>query len=112
MRNPQMKQRRKSERGAALLLVVFAASLILMLLMAVHVMTFTSGRVIKRQLVSRGQAMNAANAGLTEGLAWFVHQRQQPVTTFDPKSDLNGVCTHTPRHNPLVFESEEPAVGI
>jgi hypothetical protein len=83
-----------------------------MLLMAVHVMTFTSGSAIKRQLVSRGQAMNAANAGLTEGLSWFVHQRQQPVTTFDPKSDPGGVCTHTPRHSPTVFESEDPSIGI
>lgn len=105
-------RRRDSERGAALILVIFAASLILMLLMTVHIMTYTSGRAITRQLASKGQATNAANAGLTEGLSWFVHQRQQPVATFDPKSDTGGVCTHTPRHSPLVYESEDPAIGI
>jgi len=112
MRNRPERRRRDGERGAALLLVIFAATLILMLLMTVHVMTYTSGRAIKRQLVSQGQAVNAANAGLTEGLSWFVHRRQQPVSNFDPQSDIGGVCTHTPRHSPLVFESEDPAIGI
>lgn len=106
------ENKRKRERGAALILLVFASSVILMLLMAIHIMTLTSGRALRRQLVSKGQAMNAANAGLTEGLSWFVHQRQQPVTEFDPKSDPDGVCTHTPRHSPTVFESEDPSIGI
>ena len=107
-----MVRRRDGERGAALVLVLFASALILLMLMAVHVMTWTSGRTISRQLASQGQATSAAMAGLTDGLSWFVHQRQQPVTAFDPKSDTGGVCTHTPRHTPLVFESEDPAAGI
>ncbi len=107
-----MKRANNSERGAALVLVIFASSLILLLLMTIHVMTYTSGRAITRQLASQGQATNAAAAGLTEGLSWFVHQPQQPVTAFDPKSDTGGVCTHIPPHSPLVFESEQPAAGI
>ena len=104
--------KKDGERGAALVLVIFASSLILLLLMAIHIMTWTSGKAISRQLASQGQATNAASAGLTEGLSWFVHQRQQPVTAFDPKSDTGGVCTHVPPHTPLVFESEDPAAGI
>ncbi|HWW60137.1 MAG TPA: hypothetical protein VN181_02105, partial [Thermoanaerobaculia bacterium] len=65
-----------------------------------------------RQLAYQGQAHNAAAAGLTEGLSWFVHQRQQPVVAFDPKLDAGGVCTHNPRHNPLVNESDDPSIGI
>jgi hypothetical protein len=103
---------RNSERGAALVLVLFASTLILLLLLAVHAMTATAGRGIVRQLQSQGQATNAAGSGLNEALSWFVHQTQQPVTAFDPKSDIGGVCTHTPKHSPLVYESEDPALGI
>lgn len=101
-----------SQRGAALILVIFASTLILLLLMTVHVMTFTSGRTVVRQLQTQGQATNAAAAGLTEALSWFVHQKQQPVTAFDPKADKNGVCAHTPAHVPPVVESEKPETGI
>ena len=106
------KARKRSERGAALILVIFASTFILLLLMTVHVMTFNSGRTLVRQLQTQGQATSAAAAGLTEGLSWFVHQKQQPVTAFDPKSDTGGVCTHVPKHVPLVFESEQPSIGV
>jgi len=87
---------RDAEKGAALILVIFASSLILLLLLAVHVMVHTSGQALTRQLASQGQATNAAAAGLTEGLSWFVHQGQQPVTAFDPKTG----------------QSEDPPTGI
>lgn len=100
------------ERGAALVVVMFAATFILLLMTATLAYTRLSRRLLVRQLNSQGQALNAANAGLTEALAWFVHQRQQPVTAFDPKLDTGGVCTHNPVHNPPVNESEIPATGI
>jgi hypothetical protein len=113
MKSPKRRLRlRDSERGAALILVIFASTLILLLLLTVHAMTATAGKGIVRQLQSQGQATNAASSGLNEALSWFVHQNQQPVTLFDPKADVGGVCTHTPKHSPLVFESEDPAVGI
>ncbi|HEX6640589.1 MAG TPA: hypothetical protein VF215_05720, partial [Thermoanaerobaculia bacterium] len=113
MNSPGRRRRgRNSERGAALILVIFAATLVLLLLLTIHVMTSTSGRGIVRQLQSQGQATNAAGSGLNEALSWFVHQKQQPVTAFDPKTDVGGVCTHIPKHSPLVFESEDPAIGI
>jgi hypothetical protein len=103
---------RESERGAALIIVIFAATLILLMLMTALTITWTSNRTVARQLQSQGQAMSAANAGLTEGLSWFVRQRQQPVTAFDPVVDANGVCTHVPPHDPAVYDSEDPATGI
>jgi hypothetical protein len=113
MRSPARRRKaRDSERGAALILVIFAATLVLLLLLTMHVMTSMSGRGIMRQLQSQGQAINAAGSGLNEALSWFVHQKQQPVTAFDPKTDVGNVCTHTPKHSPLVFESEDPAIGI
>jgi hypothetical protein len=105
-------RRSSSERGAALVLVIFASTLILLLLMTVHVMTWNSGRMILRQLQTQGQATSAASAGLNDGLSWFVHQKQQPVVAFDPKTDVGGVCTHNPKHNPLVYESDDATVGI
>lgn len=101
-----------SERGAALVAVIFATTLLLLLLMTALVITRMSGRAVARQLAYQGQAHNAAAAGLTEALSWFVHQRQQPVVTFDPKLDVGGICTHTPRHTPPVNESDDPAIGI
>jgi hypothetical protein len=107
-----MKRRRQSERGAALIIVIFASTLILLLLMTALTITLTSNRTVARQLSSQGQAISTANAGLTEGLSWFVRQRQQPVTSFNPVVDVGGVCTHVPAHDPLAYDSEEPATGI
>jgi len=107
-----MRKPRRHERGAALIIVTFATVMILLVLMTMLIMTRTSGRILARQLQSQGQATAAASAGLNEGLSWFVHQPNQPVTAFDPKTDVGGVCTHTPPHSPLIFESEEPTLGI
>ena len=106
------RRNRSNERGAALVLVIFASTLILLLLMTALIMTRTSGRAIARQLTSQGQALSAASAGLTDALSWFVRQRQQPVTVFNPVVDTGGVCTHVPPHVPLAYESEDPALGI
>lgn len=102
----------RNERGAALVVVLFASTLLLLLLATALIVTRTTGRVLARQLQVQGQATSAASAGLNESLSWFVHQQQQPVTTFDPKVDVGGVCTHTPPHNPLAYESDDPATGI
>jgi hypothetical protein len=105
-------QPRESERGAALVIVIFASTLILLLLMTALTITWTSNRALARQLSSQGQATNTASAGLTEALSWFVRQRQQPVTAFDPVVDPGGVCPHIPKHDPPAYDSEEPATGI
>lgn len=106
-----MKQR-KSERGAALIITIFACTLILLLLMTALTVTRISGRTVARQLSSQGQAVSAANAGLTESLSWFVRQRQQPVTSFNPVVDPGGICPHIPPHVPPAYDSEDAAIGI
>lgn len=107
-----LRRGRPSERGVALVVVILASALVLLMLTTTLVLTRMSGRLLARQLASQGQAANAASAGLTDALSWFVHQPAQPVTAFDPKSDSGGVCTHVPPHTPLAFESEAPAEGI
>jgi Tfp pilus assembly protein PilX len=68
----------------ALVIVLFASTLVLLLLLTALTVTRLSGRMTARQLTAQGQAYNAASAGLTNALSWFVHQRVQPVVTFSP----------------------------
>jgi Tfp pilus assembly protein PilX len=75
---------RSSERGAALIIVLFASALVLLLLATALTITRMSGRMTARQLTAQGQSFNASSAGLTNALSWFVHQRVQPVTVFNP----------------------------
>jgi hypothetical protein len=105
-------RRRHRERGVALALVLFAATFLLLLLLAALTITASSGRFVARQLAYQGQAQNAASAGLTNTLSWYVHQKQQPVTVFAPALDPNGVCPHTPAHKPPVNETEDPKIGL
>ena len=92
-------------------MAIFACTLILLLLMTLLVMLQTSGMALARQLSVQGHTTNAATAGLTDGLSWFVRQQVQPVTNFNPVAD-GATCTHLPRHNPLAYDSEVPATGI
>jgi len=92
-------------------MAIFACTLILLLLMTLLVMLQTSGLALARQLSVQGHATNAASAGLTDGLSWFVRQQVQPVTNFNPVAD-GAACIHMPRHNPLAYDSEVPATGI
>ena len=87
---------RKGERGAALVIVLFASTLVLLLLVTALTITRMSGRMTARQLTAQGQAYNAASAGLTNALSWFVHQRVQPVVTFNPSGT----------------DTEDPSIGI
>ena len=105
------RRRNRNERGAALVVAIFASTLILLLLVTLLVVLRTSGLALARQLSVQGHATNAATAGLTDGLSWFVRQQVQPVTNFNPVAD-GATCTHVPRHNPLAYDSEVPATGI
>jgi Tfp pilus assembly protein PilX len=107
-----MRRKRPDERGVALVAVLFGATMILLLLMTMLTYTRMSGRIIARQLTYKGQAVNAAQAGLNESLSWFVHQKQQPVVLFSPQLDPGGVCPHVPPHVPPVNETDDPATGI
>jgi hypothetical protein len=82
---------RKSEKGQALVSVVAGVSLVLLSLVVALIVTQFSGKAIHRQLTYQGQALNAAQAGLTEGLSWFRRQITQPVVTFYPVRDLTQV---------------------
>jgi hypothetical protein len=80
-----------SQKGQALISVVAGVSLVLLSLVTALIITQFSGKVIVRQLTYQGQALNAAQAGLTEGLSWFTRQTVQPVQLFEPVQDLVAV---------------------
>jgi hypothetical protein len=91
---------RPSEKGQALISVIAGVSLVLLSLVVALIITQFSGRVIHRQLLYQGQALNAAQAGLTEGLSWFRRQVTQPVSTFYPVRDLAAI--------PQINDTEDP----
>jgi hypothetical protein len=94
----------RNERGQALMAVIAGISLVLVTLTAGIVIAQFSGKLTARQLTEQGQALNAAQAGLTEGLSWFRRQPAQPVTNFAPV--LNTVA------NPQVLDTQDPAIGL
>jgi hypothetical protein len=97
------KQARDRQKGQALITVIGAFALVLLLLTAALTLTQYSGKAAARQLSYQGQALNAAQAGLTDSLSWFRRQGDI-VTVFDPKLNL----TVTPKIN----DSERPSAGI
>ncbi len=91
------------QEGQALITVIGAFALVLLLLTAALTLTQYSGKTVARQLSYQGQALNAAEAGLTDSLSWFRRQGTV-VTVFNPQVDLTV--------NPNINDSEEPTLGI
>jgi hypothetical protein len=94
----------RTERGQALIAVIVAVSLVLGLLLTVLTITTYSGRAVSRQLTYYGQTINAAQAGLTEGLSWFRRQTDQPVKAFVPVRNLNAT--------PPINDTDDPNIGL
>jgi hypothetical protein len=72
------------ERGQALMMSIVAVSVVLLVLLTALTVTQYSGKLLQKQLLYQGQALNAASAGLTDALSWFRRQPLQPVTNFAP----------------------------
>jgi Tfp pilus assembly protein PilX len=94
----------RNERGQALMAVIAGISLVLVTLTAGIVIVQFSGKLTQRQLTEQGQALNAAQAGLTEGLSWFRRQAAQPVTNFTPV--LNTTVA------PPILDTQDQTIGL
>jgi hypothetical protein len=81
-------RRRRGQRGFALITVIIAISLVLLTLLVASTLAQLGSRLITLQLSYQGQALNAANSGLIEGLDYFRRQASQPVATFNPQRNL------------------------
>jgi hypothetical protein len=93
-----------NQRGTATLLGIAAMALVLLIVITGLIIINLSGKLIAKQLLYKGQAYNAAQAGLVNGLTWFRIQNTQPVVAFDPKVD--------PAADPPIDESDHPGIGI
>jgi hypothetical protein len=103
MPEKQSHRRRRAEKGQALISVVIAVSLVVLVLLTTLAYTQLSNKTIARQLTYQGQALNAAEAGITESLSWFRKQNGL-VVNFAPKLDLAAT--------PQVNDTECPAVDV
>jgi hypothetical protein len=99
-----MRTTSKREQGQALMAVIMAVSLVLLSLMTALTIVDFSRQLVARQLTYEGQALNAAQAGLTEGWNWFRLQATQPVVTFAPVQNLAAI--------PPLDETDDPAIGL
>ena len=79
---------KKQEQGYVLISVILAVSLVLLTLLVASTYTQLTSRVLTLQLNYQGQALNTAQAGLSEAADWFRRQAVQPVVTFNPQLNM------------------------
>jgi hypothetical protein len=93
-----------NQKGFSTLLALGIITMIFLMILSGMLMVNLATKLIGRQLLYQGQALNAAQAGLIDALNYF---RRQPgtVTTFDPQLDLAALPV------PL-DDSIEPDTGI
>jgi hypothetical protein len=84
--------------------VIAGISLVLVTLTAGILIAQFSGKITQRQLTEQGQALNASQAGLTEGLSWFRRQTTQPVTNFAPIHDTTAT--------PPILDTQDDTIGL
>lgn len=75
-----------NQKGFSTLIALGIITLVFLMILSGLVMVNLAGKLIARQLLYQGQALNAAQAGLIDTLNYF---RRQPgtVTNFDPQYD-------------------------
>lgn len=93
-----------NQRGTATLLGIGAMAIVLLIVITGLILVNLSGKLVAKQLLYKGQAYNAAEAGLVNALTWFRTQNTQPVVTFDPKVDATT--------DPPLNESDNPGIGV
>ncbi|MCI0416653.1 hypothetical protein L0222_28115 [bacterium] len=93
-----------NQKGFSTVLALGIISVVFLLILSGLLMVNLASKLITRQLLYQGQALNAAEAGLIDALNYF---RRQPgaVPTFDPAWDDTALPV------PL-DDSAEPAIGI
>jgi hypothetical protein len=92
------------ERGAGALLAVFVLATLFVMIGTGLILVQITHSGLTEQLRYHGQAVNAAQAGLVDGLAWFRRQTTQPVATFAPQRDMSA--------SPPINETDDASIGI
>lgn len=92
------------ERGAGALLAVFVLATLFTMIGTGLILIQITQSGLSEQLRYHGQAVNAAQAGLVDALAWFRRETTQPVSAFTPERDMSVT--------PPVNETDDASVGI
>ncbi len=95
---------RHGERGIAMVFAMFLTIMVLGIVLSGVTVMESSQKKTNTTFLRLGQARQFAEAGLTDGLAWFRRQTSQPVTVFDPKLDKGAV--------PPILDTDDPSIGI
>ena len=111
------KRMKLNQRGTATLLGIAAMAIVLLIVITGLIIVNLSGKLIAKQLLYKGQAYNAAEAGIVNALSWFRRQNMQPVQNrieavgdpndclgFNPKNDSSAV--------PPINETNNTGIGI
>jgi hypothetical protein len=97
-------QMKRYEKGFSTLLATAAIAVVFLIIMTGFLVVSLGRQLITKQLTFQGQALNAAEAGLTDAINFFRRQGTQPVVAFNPQKNLLAV--------PPVDDSDVPTIGI
>jgi hypothetical protein len=95
---------RNRESGQALIATISAVALVLLTLLTAVTLTQFTGQIVSRELLVQGQTLNAAQAGLVEGLSWFRRSTKQPVDVFTPVRDTAAT--------PVINDTDDASIGL
>ncbi len=106
-----------NQRGTATLLGIAAMAIVLLIVITGLVLVNLSGKLIAKQLLYKGQAYNAAEAGIVNALSWFRKQTTQPVkddggSPNDPTDCLGFDPQNDPLASPPINETNNTGLGI
>lgn len=99
-----MKKGRYKQKGVVILLMVFVISVTVAIILLLGASLQTSSKEIHLEYVQRAQAVNVAEAGISEAISWFKNRETQPVLEFSPRRDLSA--------DPVINETDDPTIGI
>lgn len=95
---------RRSERGSGLMLAILVVATMFTLIATSFIFLQQAKVSIHRQLSYDGQTLNAAQAGLIDGISWFRRQQVQPVGSFSPVRDLSS--------SPPINDTDDASIGL
>lgn len=101
-RNPSSHP--NSESGVALILSLFFGIIVTGVVVTGSFVMSANQKRTETQFRVNGQANQFARSGITEALAWFRRQPNQPVVDFEPSLDLAA--------DPQVYDTDDPEIGI
>lgn len=92
------------ERGSAIVIALLFVVVVVGIVVSGSSVVTANRQKTETNFRHYSQAVQFARAGMTETLAWFRRQTNQPVTVFEPRVDTS--------HSPPILDSDDPDIGI